>query len=108
MLIIHLDWSFGGLIQLLCVSFLLAGSSSLSYNTPTHTDPSPRLAAKDGRSKRVSVRVCVAVELSECEAEKWWAPQKCEKALTLMSSWSGRPAHLLQVHFVSSLGNNGS
>ena len=28
---------------------LVAGSSSLSYNTPSHTDQSPRLAAKEGR-----------------------------------------------------------
>lgn len=28
----------------------IAGSSSLSYNTPSHTDPSPRLAAKEGRN----------------------------------------------------------
>ena len=28
---------------------LPTGSSSLSYNTPSHTDPSPRLAAKEGR-----------------------------------------------------------
>lgn len=47
-------------------SFLLAGSSSLSYNTPTHTDPSPRLTAKDGRSKHASVCVCVAVEQIVC------------------------------------------
>lgn len=58
-LMVHLDWSLGGLTRLLCVSSLLAGSSSLSYNTPTHTDPSPRLAAKDGRSARASVRVCL-------------------------------------------------
>uniref|UniRef100_A0A3Q0SWK9 Fli-1 proto-oncogene, ETS transcription factor n=1 Tax=Amphilophus citrinellus TaxID=61819 RepID=A0A3Q0SWK9_AMPCI len=33
-----------------CALFCLtAGSSSLSYNTPSHTDPSPRLAAKEGR-----------------------------------------------------------
>lgn len=31
------------------LSLFLAGSSSLSYNTPSHTDPSPRLAAKEGR-----------------------------------------------------------
>ena len=28
---------------------LTTGSSSLSYNTPSHTDPSPRLAAKEGK-----------------------------------------------------------
>lgn len=30
--------------------FCIAGSSSLSYNTPSHTDPSPRLAVKEGRT----------------------------------------------------------
>lgn len=28
---------------------IFPGSSSLSYNTPSHTDQSPRLAAKEGR-----------------------------------------------------------
>lgn len=31
-----------------CVSSHFTGSSSLSYNTPSHTDASPRLAAKEG------------------------------------------------------------
>ena len=29
--------------------FSIPGSSSLSYNAPTHADPSPRLASKEGR-----------------------------------------------------------
>lgn len=32
------------------LSHFITGSSSLSYNTPAHTDPSPRLAAKEGRN----------------------------------------------------------
>lgn len=42
------------LLYTLLIHFL-AGSSSLSYNTPSHTDPSPRLAAKEGTCTCISV-----------------------------------------------------
>lgn len=46
-------------LTLLSLPHFLTGSSSLSYNTPSHADPSPRLAAKEGRSRLMILCVCI-------------------------------------------------
>lgn len=46
----------------LCV----AGSSSISYNTPSHADQSPRLAAKDGMFHWLSTIIFISFYIYIC------------------------------------------